>query len=115
MSTTNNIKNIEDIAENIEDIVKDINNFKHKSQLQQSRLWKNREHTFYDKKKNKKLNEIPEYTPIKKKYTNTEKILNIFPTKRVLELKIVLTLLAILIIVVLGIFFYMYLKSKKII
>ena len=44
MSTTNNIKNIEDI-------VKDINNFKHKSQLQQSRLWKNREHTFYDKKK----------------------------------------------------------------
>ncbi len=101
-----------------EDISDTIRNFRNRSKLEKSRLWKNRSHKYYEDKKNKKRkgkeNHL-KYQPIKKKYSNTEKLLKIFPTKRVSELKIILLVIAILIILILGLLFFMYLKHKKII
>lgn len=117
MSTIEHYIDNDDIEDIVDDIRDDIQSFKRKmrTKLQNSRIWKNREHPFYEKKNKKKKNEIPKYVPTKKKYTNTEKLLKFFPTKRVTELKIFITIVATLIVIVLGIFFYMYLKSKKII
>ncbi len=104
-----------------EDISDTIRNFRNRSKLEKSRLWKNRPHKYYEDKKNKKNKKKKggenhlKYQPIKKKYSNTEKLLKIFPTKRVSELKIILLVIAILIILILGLLFFMYLKHKKII
>lgn len=91
--------------------------FRDKGKLLKSRLWRN-SHVYVNKhdKKHKKHDKIPEYQPIRPKfYNNTAWILTFLPTNRVFELKLSITILAVLIIIVFAILYYMYLKWKKII